>query len=143
MQARIAAIAEDGVYMGTFVVLAVCLDPSVRGTRPSEWRSAGYTFIAADSVRTAIGHLKRSDFDLVLLGHSIPMESRERLTFLIRARRHEIPVASIADAPGHHDAFADATFEPDSTELLLGMGELLKGKARIPAARAIQSRTAS
>jgi hypothetical protein len=113
------------------------------GTQDSVWRSAGYFFIPADSIKEAISHFKAGDFDLVLLGHSISAEARERLTFLIRATGSHVPVACIAGSSGHHDSFADATFEQKTSELLTGMGELLKDKARMPAVPAILYGTAT
>jgi len=78
-------IAKCGDRMSTIVVLAVCVDQFFPGTEASVWKSAGYFFIPAASIKEAIKHFKAGDFDLVLLGNSIPEESRERLTYLIRA----------------------------------------------------------
>lgn len=118
--------------MATTVVLAVCLDPLLPDG--AVWNSAGYVFVAASSVREALSHFRIGDFDLVLLGHSIPMDARERLTFLIRATGSHVPVVSIAGPSGHDDSFADATFAHDSNQLFTGIGELLKSKTNIPAA---------
>ena len=127
----LAAFASVGLPMETIVVLAVCLDPLLPGTQGAVWSSAGYVFLAANSVKEAINHFKEGDFDLVLLGPSSPVDARERLTFLIRATGSHVPVVCIADSPGRYDSFADATFEPDSSELLTGIGELLKNKAKL------------
>jgi len=95
------------------------------------WKSAGYFAISTASIKDAINHFKAGDFDLVLLGHSIPVEARERLTFLIRTTCSHVPVACISGTSGHQDSFADATFERDSTDLLTGMRKLLDVKARM------------
>jgi DNA-binding NtrC family response regulator len=129
--------------MSTIVVLAVCLDSLQPGTQDSAWKSAGYVFTPAGSISEAINHFKAGDFDLVLLGHSIPADSRERLTFLIRATGSHVPVISIAGASGLHDSFADATFRFDSGDLLAGMGKLLAIKAQMGPAPAILYGTAS
>ena|SRR5208337_3521247 len=129
--------------MATIVVLAVCLDPVLPGTQDSVWRSAGYFFIPAGSIKEAINHFEAGDFDLVLLGRSISTEARERLTFLIRATGSRVPVASIAGSPGQRDSFADATFEQETSELLTGMGQLLESKARMRAVPAMLRATAS
>lgn len=115
--------------MASIVVLAVCLDPLLPGTQAPVWRSAGYFFIPAGSIQEAINHFKAGDFDLVLLGQEISAESRERLTFLIRATGSLVPVVCIAGAQSHHNSFADATFGQETSELLAGMGELLKSKS--------------
>lgn len=120
--------------MPTIVVLAVCLDSSLPGIQDPIWKSAGYIFISAGSIRQAIDHFKAGDFDLVLLGQSIPAESRERLTFLIRATGSRVPVVSIAGSSGSDDSFADATLRIDSGALLVGLENLLADKARMRAA---------
>jgi len=107
------------------VVLAVCLDSPVRAIHASVWKSSGYVVSKVESIREAIERFKSGDFDLVLLGHSIPAESRERLTFLIRASCSHVPVASIRKSFGDCDSFADATFGNEPNELLLGMDELM------------------
>ena len=110
--------------MQIILVLAVGLDWHLLESQRAAWKSAGYFVISTASVKDAIDHFQNGDFDLLLLGHSIPAEARERLTFLIRATGAHVPVVCIADSPGPHDLFADATFERDSTDLLTGICEL-------------------
>jgi hypothetical protein len=69
------------------------------------------------SIREAIVQFRDGYFDLILLGHSIPVESRERITFLIRASDSRIPVVCITDDPCGHDSFADATIHDDGDDL--------------------------
>lgn len=128
--------------MATTVILAVCLEPLLPGAQGPDWTSAGYIFLTANSIQEAINHFKNGDFDLVLLGHSVPVDARERLTFLIRATGSRVPVVSIASSSGHRDSFADATFEPDSNKLLHSIGELLKSKAIMRKAPATERITA-
>jgi len=94
-------------------------------------------------VKGAIDHFRAGDFDLVLLGHSVPAEARERLTFLVRTTAAHVPVACIAGTSGDPDSFADATFERDSTDLLTAMRELLRGKARMGTAPAMLNGTST
>jgi DNA-binding NtrC family response regulator len=121
------------------VVLAVCLDSATLAVHDSVWKSAGYSVTTAGSIREAIERLKAGDFDLVLLGHSIAAEDRERLTFLIRAFGSRVPVASIGKVVGDCDTFANATFMSDPAELLLGMGELMAKTAKMLAIRRVQN----
>jgi DNA-binding response OmpR family regulator len=136
-------MAEPEVRMPTTVVLAVCLDSLVPGPQDSAWRSAGYFFIPANSIKEAISHFKAGDFDLVLLGHAIPAEARERLTFLIRATGSNVPVVSMAGSLGYGESFVDATLGADPSVLLAGMENLLANKARMRASPAILSGNAS
>lgn len=116
------------------VILAVGLDSSLLADRHSIWQTAGYFITSAGSIREAILQFKNGDFDLILLGHSIPAESRERLTSLIRASGSRIPVVYITDGSGYSDSFADATMKNEPHHVIEGIGELLAKRAMIPSA---------
>jgi CheY-like chemotaxis protein len=116
------------------VVLAVGLDSSLLAVRDSVWRSAGYHVTPARSIREAIAHLRDCDFDLILLGNSLPRESRERLAYVARATRSSLPVVSITESSNDHDHFADATIRNEPDDLLHGIGELLAKRVGMPAA---------
>jgi DNA-binding NtrC family response regulator len=124
--------------MSSTVVLAVCMDSSISAIHDSVWKSAGFIVTSVISIREAIERFKGGDFDLVLLGHSIPQENRERLTFLIRASGSRVPVASIGESFGDCDSFADATFGNEPVELLLAMGELVTKSAKMLSMRKTQ-----
>jgi DNA-binding response OmpR family regulator len=100
------------------------MDASLLAAQRPVWQSAGYFVTGAGSIREAIAQLRDGDFDLILLFHSIPAESRERLTFLIRSSGMRIPVVSVADSSSGHDSFADATIRNEPDDLLKGIGEL-------------------
>jgi len=108
------------------VVLAVGLGPSLLATQSTEWKSAGYIVQSASSIREAISHFKAGDYDLVLLGNSISAENRERLTFLIRASGAQTPVVLMESRSANFDSLADETLKNDSSEILTGLGELLR-----------------
>ena len=107
--------------MPVTVVLAVGLDSWQLTAQSPVLRSAGYVFISVMSIRDAIEHFRAGDFDLVLLGHSIPMAEKEKLTRLIRAAGSRTPVVCIAQSPGDSIRFADATLEGEAGALLGGM----------------------
>jgi DNA-binding NtrC family response regulator len=120
-------------------VLAVGVDSSLLATQMPVWQSAGYLVTFAESIREAIVQLRDGDFDLVLLFHSIPPESRERLTFLIRSSGMRVPVIYVADSSSSHDSFADATIRNEPDNLLRGIGELLAARVKTnPAGAAMQ-----
>lgn len=126
--------------MPTAVVLAVGVDSSVLASQTPVWQSAECQIISAWSIRDAIVQFRDGDFDLILLYHSIPVESRERLTFLIRASGSRTPVVCVTDSPGGHDSFADATIRNDPNDLLKAIGELMAKRANTQAA--VQPRVA-
>jgi CheY-like chemotaxis protein len=116
--------------MSITVVLGVGLDSWLLASHDVVWRSAGFIVIPAASIREAIEQFHGGDFDLVLLGHSISIDSKQRLTFLIRAYGSQTPVVSIANLSGDRDFLADRTISNDSNLLLAGMVELLAERAR-------------
>ena len=115
------------------VVLAVGLDSSFLESQTSARRSAGFSITFAGSIREAIVHLKDGDFDLLLLGSSIPADSRERLTFLIRASGSRVPVICIANSTGDGDNFVDGTIEDGPIATLAEIKEIVANRAKSPA----------
>jgi CheY-like chemotaxis protein len=127
--------------MSLKVVLAIGVDPSLLEIQSSALRSSGYIVTFAWSIKEAIIHFKCGDFDLVLLGHSLSAESRERLTFLIRASGSQVPVACILDSSSDCDWFADATFKVDRSHILEEIEGLMAGQARTSTSRSNMSRS--
>jgi len=123
--------------MSVTVVLAVGVDPWILMASDPAWKAAGYFVVSAGSVEEAIRHFRAGDFDVVLLGHFIPAEKRERLTFLIRSLGSRVPVASIANDSADCDSFADATLGSDASNLLADIGELMARSAKTPRPRTI------
>lgn len=111
--------------MSTTVVLAVGLDPAQLAVQESPWSTAGLIIVPVWSIRDAIEHFKAGDFDLVLLGHSLSAESRERLTFLIRNLGARTPVVCLGNPSGDSNPFADATFADEPATLLHGVLDFL------------------
>jgi CheY-like chemotaxis protein len=107
------------------VVLAVGLDLSLSTRHSADWDSAGYFVTSASSIREAIVHFQDGDFDLILLGDGIPPDSRERLTFLIRASGSRIPVVYITNSSNDSDSFADATIRSEPINLLRGLEAIM------------------
>lgn len=112
------------------VILAVGLDSSLLAGQISLWQAAGFVITSTGSIREAIVHIRDGDFDLVLLGHSIPADSRERFAFLVKAIGPRTPVVSISDSADHRDHFADATVRNEPTSLLQSIGELMAERPR-------------
>lgn len=115
--------------MQSAVVLVVSQDSSLLGSQNPVWKSPGYFVTTTRSIREALDSFRSGDFDLVLLDQSVPVESRERLTFLIRASGSRVPVVCITDSSTECDAFADATIRKEPSQLLQGIGEMLAKNA--------------
>jgi hypothetical protein len=117
--------------MSLTVVLAVGLDPRLLATHTGVWRTEGCFVESADSVGEAIDLFNGGDFDLVVLGDSISIESRETLTCLIRASGSQTPVAFFGNSSRDSDWFADLTLKNESSSLLRGLRGLLAEKAKM------------
>ncbi len=127
--------------MSLTVLLAVGLDSSLFERQRSAWQSAGFYLTSVDSVREGIAQFHEGDFDLVLLSHSIPAESRERFAFMIRASGSRTPVVCVADSPGSCDDFADATLRCAPDNLLQALQDLQAEGIDLLAGRADPSRS--
>lgn len=116
-QVRMNAFSRDWKPMQATLVLAVGLDSSQFESRYSALRAANCFVTSVGSIQEAINHFHHGDFDLLLIGSSIPAESRERLAFLIRSLGSQIPVVYVAESPGDGQTFADAMIhQPDELQ---------------------------
>ena len=118
--------------MSLTVVLAVGMDAWRLTTQSPVWRSAGYIAVPAASVKEAIDHFNAGDFDAVLLGNSIPVESRKRLAHQIRATGAMTPLVCIESPTGKCTAFADTAVRNDSVALVSQIRELVAGQVKWP-----------
>jgi DNA-binding response OmpR family regulator len=116
--------------MPTIVILAVGSDQLLLGTQRLILQSAGYCVVSALSVIEAINRFLSGDFDLVILGHSIPTKDRDRLTSVIRESGSLIPIVLIAGPHHQGDSFADTTIESDPKTLLVEIKEILGKTAK-------------
>jgi CheY-like chemotaxis protein len=123
--------------MSLKVVLAIGVDSSLLETQSSAWRSSGYIVTFAWSIKEAIIHFRYGDFDLVLLGQSLSAETRERMTFLIRASGSRIPVVYVSNSPSDCDRFADATVNHEATNILEEIGQLMASRAGMSTLRKV------
>ena len=88
------------------IVLAVGVDSYLFGPQRAIWQSAGLFVTSAGSMREAIDQFRFGDFDLVLLGHSITEEDKERLTSFVRASGSRTPMVFLSSVSDDCDAFA-------------------------------------
>jgi len=98
-------------------------------------RSAGYFVSSAASMCGAMEQFSEGDFDLVLMGQSIPAESRERLTMMIRALGSRVPVACVAESSSYFDALEAAIGESGPRAVVRNIGDAMANQKK-PVARA-------
>jgi hypothetical protein len=128
----IAEVLAATMFMPIAVILSIGVDPALSKSQSQVWQSAGYHVTPAGSIRDAIDHIRYGDFDLVLMGDSIRLGDRERLTFLIRALGSRVPVVCVTDSPSDCAAFADATVRDEPGSVLQCIRELLAVQAGKP-----------
>jgi hypothetical protein len=119
------------------VVLAVGVDSAMLTAHIAEWGAAGFVVLPVTTMSEAFEHFRTGDFDLVLLGHALSVESKERLTYLVRSSGSRTPVLSIADSSGNCDPFASATVRNDANSMLQCMGELLAAESKLHLVRSL------
>jgi len=90
-------------------------------TRGQVLRTAGYTVMSSSHPEQAVSQFRMSDFDVVLLCHSIPQRVRESLSRQIREHAVRPLVVSVAASLGQFDTFSDATIPNDPDELIKGL----------------------
>jgi DNA-binding response OmpR family regulator len=126
--------------MPVTVVLAVGLDSWLISLHNELWKSQGFVMIPVSSVSEAIDHFKTGDFDLVLMGDSLPVEQQERLTSLIRSRGARTPIVCVSDSTAacEPDTTVESRdngdFRSDPGTLISGLKELLEAQTK-PLAR--------
>src|SRR5438270_4503175 len=106
------------------VVLMVGQDRVLTETRSQVLRTAGYIVVPAFTPRQAIDEFVQGDFDLVLLCHSIPEDTRERLVDVLRKHTSRTPIISVASFEGQFDGFADATIANDPNLLVASLRKI-------------------
>jgi DNA-binding response OmpR family regulator len=111
--------------MSITIALAIGFDPWLLESQRTALRSAGCFVTGAGSVGEAMAQLKSGDFDLVLLGHSIPLTNREEVTSLVRGVGSLIPVVCITDPAINSDDIASLRIENQPSSLLQRIAGLL------------------
>ncbi|HEY1805853.1 MAG TPA: response regulator [Terracidiphilus sp.] len=123
--------------MAETLILSVDLDPMILNTREAVLRSEGYIVVSAASIKEAFHQFHEGDFDLMILGETIPARDRERLTCLIRASGSRIPIASISSTlsstPWERSFFPDASLLENSSEIVAGIRRLLARRFELAA----------
>ena len=90
--------------MAVFVILTVGINSWKVEAHLAAWKAAQVFTISTTSILEAISLFNAGDFDLVLIGDSVPVEALEKLTFQIRATGSHVPIACIAGESGYHDS---------------------------------------
>lgn len=117
--------------MAFFLILAVGQDPRVLNTRCSILRSAGFVVRSAFGVAESIDLFQNTDFDLMLLCHSIPVEDRDRLIRIIRRTGSRIPIYVVVSATKDFQVgLADGIVSSWPQDLIEQLGDVMEDTVR-------------
>ena len=131
---------SGGLQLPQAVVLAVGVDSSLFVSKSRRGNLPDVRQLPQDGIREAIIQFRQGNFDLILLGNSIPIERRERLAFLVRASDSQIPVVCVTESSSGHDGFADATIQNEPQYLAQVIGELFANVKRKRMRRCISAK---
>jgi hypothetical protein len=81
------------------------------------------------SVANALECIRNGDFDLVLLGDSVPLYDKKRLTVFVRSLDSRVRVVSVTETSPDCADFADATVSSEPMRLLQSIRELLAARS--------------
>jgi DNA-binding NtrC family response regulator len=117
------------------MVLAIGLDAAFLELQNNALKAAGYFVSSAQSVDAAIDEFREGDFDLVLIGQSIELEGRERLTSMIRDNGSRVPVVCVEEPSSYFSTLAVASAEGVQRYMMQSIGNLVVQQKK-PVARA-------
>jgi len=100
-------------------ILSVCYDNPVLRTRHMLLESRGYQVVSSLLLSESLEYCKRGNFDLFLLGHSIPHPDKLQLVTIFR-QQSPAPIVSFRRSAGEQLVRgADYHIEPDPERLLM------------------------
>jgi len=113
------------------LVLSVGSDSRVLETRELILRSAGYSVVSALSIKEAAYLFKDSDFDVIVLCHTLSTKDCERLTGTIRASGSRIPIVCVSDSTfDGRKSFADETVDKSPAAFLRSIEDVLRNRGQ-------------
>ena len=82
-------------------LLSVGLDRELMISRTYVLKSAGYDVIEALTIADAWHKLRKIEFDLVILCHTVPREERRRMAMEAKARKPRVPILALHAGPDY------------------------------------------
>ena len=107
-------------------ILSISYDGSLLWTRQLMLQQMGYQVISAEGFVAALEACETPNlnFDLAILGHSIPLKDKERIISYFR-QRYDSPILALLRP--HEGAMenADRSIDPEPEKLIAAVRELL------------------
>jgi CheY-like chemotaxis protein len=107
------------------LILSVSYDGTLLKTRQLILESAGYAVKSVRTLKHALALCKSStQFDLLIVGHSIPQPEKQELMEAFRVKRPAVPVVALKKGGEETVRGADLWIEPRPTVLLTTVAKL-------------------
>ena len=107
-------------------ILSISCDPSLLGTRLLMLHQLGYNVVSAEGFVAAIAACEAPNinFDLLILGHTVPAKDKERIIWHFRQHR-DSPILALLRP--HEGAIqnADRSIDPEPEKLIAAVREIL------------------
>lgn len=122
-------------------VLSISYDPSLLTTRQMLLEQAGYSVVSAHGFTEALEQCHAAQYDIVLMGHSMPRKDKSALAAAIR-EHCAAPILSIRrpDEPPLPEADYSVESDEGPTILLAGIEAILATKEKKAAASVLPYR---
>ncbi|MEO8726200.1 MAG: hypothetical protein ABI383_08755 [Acidobacteriaceae bacterium] len=108
----------------SIVALHVGADAMLLSTRTDVLRRTGLRIVPASSVPEAVRMFLAGDYDLVIVCHSVPADSRRALTNLVHSHSSSVPVILVTIVP-EQDLFVDAIVDGEAAKLVAEIPQIL------------------
>ncbi len=105
-------------------ILVASGEENLRQTRKLILEQAGYEVVSTLGVTAALSQCSNSNFDLFVIGHSIPDEHKRTLVDTFR-RSSTAPIVCVTPTSGCPIKGIDSRIEPLPEALLAGVSELI------------------
>ena len=126
-------VPSDGTWYSAFPfisqnmprILNVSYDESLLTTREALLKQAGYEVVSAQGFVESLERCKQRDFDLFILGHSIPQKDKQELVKTFRDNC-SAPILSLLRNCDTPLDTADFHVEPEPKQVLQAVAEILQ-----------------
>ncbi len=79
-------------------ILSVSYNPALLATRAMILNLSGYEVVSAEGFTEAVEHCRTDDYDLLIMGHSIPQKDKQAIIAEARKKRDGVPVLALLRA---------------------------------------------
>jgi DNA-binding NtrC family response regulator len=91
------------------VILSISYDTELLTLREAFLKTQGYNVRSVMSIEEALLLASVQHFDVLIVGHSVPLEDKKKLVTAVKELWPRLPVLSMVSDPGVRETVADAS----------------------------------